>query len=182
MKNSPGGGRFDDDAVARAKAIEMVVLDVDGVLTDGGIILGNAGHEHKQFNVQDGMGITLARQAGLKTAVITGRTSEAVSRRVEELRFDAVYQGAADKLTAWSDLLASFALQPYQLCYMGDDLLDLAVMKKAGLAAAPANARQEVKDAAQIVTAASGGSGAVRELVEFILKKRDVWNDLLARY
>ncbi|MBN2415806.1 HAD hydrolase family protein [bacterium] len=160
----------------------MIAFDVDGVFTGGDIILGGDGNEYKRFNVQDGMGITLARQAGLKTAVITGRTSEAVTRRAGELRIDAVYQGAGDKLTAWNDLLDSFGLEPRQICYMGDDLLDLTVMRSAGLAAAPANARQEVKDAAQIVTAASGGEGAVRELVEFILKEQGLWTGLLTQY
>jgi len=166
----------------RILKITTLVLDVDGVFTDGSIIHGNSGNELKIFNVQDGMGITLAREGGLKTSIITGRTSEAVTKRAEELKIDTVFQGAADKMTAWEKLLAGQKITPEQICYMGDDLLDLCLLNRAGLAVCPANARPEIKNVVHVVTRATGGCGAVRELVEIILKTQNKWEDLIEKY
>lgn len=167
---------------AKIRKIRLLVFDVDGVLTDGGIILGSGGQEFKKFNVQDGMGLTLARKANLKTAIITGRRSEAVERRAGELHIDATYQGRENKVTAWTELLDSFGFDDEQACYMGDDLLDLSLIRRAGVACSPANATLDVRKAADLVTRSRGGNGAVRELIETVLHIQDKWQDLLKLY
>ena len=167
------------DLKNRIRKIRMLLFDVDGVLTEGGIILGTEGQELKIFNVQDGMGITLARMGGLKVGIITGRKSEAVATRAKELHFDVLYQGEEDKLTAYKRIMESYDLDDKEICYMGDDLLDLRILKKAGVAASPANARDEVQKVSEIVTMASGGRGAVRELVELVLRIQGKWDKLL---
>lgn len=172
----------DKELKEKIQNIKLIALDVDGVLTDGGILLGNAGAEMKIFNVQDGMGITLAREAGLITAIITGRESEAVERRAKELKIDAVHQGAFDKTAAYEAVLKEYDLHSGETCYMGDDLLDLCIMRRAAVSAAPADARKEVRDSADIITRASGGRGAVRELVELILQIQGRWDTLVQRY
>ena len=131
--------------------IRMCIMDIDGVLTNGGIILGSNAQEFKIFDVQDGMGITLARKGGLKVGIITGRKSEAVSLRASELHYDALYQGYPDKLEAYKDILGSYVLENDAICYIGDDLLDIPLMQRAGLAVAVANAREEVKKAADYI-------------------------------
>ncbi len=166
----------------RIKKISMLICDVDGVLTRGGIILGSNGQEFKIFDVQDGMGISLAKQAGLKTGVITGRKSEAVVRRAEELKFDVIYQGKKDKLQTLGAIIKDFNINYENICYIGDDLLDMAIMKKSGVSAAPSNARKEVKEISDIVTEKKGGGGAVRELVETILKAQNKWENIVDKY
>ena len=165
----------------RCKKIRMVVMDVDGVLTDGGIILGNNGQEFKVFNVQDGMGITLARYGGLKVGIITGRRSESVTRRAEELHFDALYDGVANKMDAYTEILKTYDMKDEHICYIGDDLLDICVLEEAGLSVAVADAREEVKEVADYVTKACGGKGAVREIVELILFTQKRWEIVLNR-
>ena len=173
---------MNDELTDRIKKISMLLCDVDGVLTRGGIILGSGGQEFKQFDVQDGMGITLARQGGLKTGVITGRESEAVIQRAKELQFDLISQGKNDKLQVLDEIISDFTITYENVCYIGDDLLDMAVMKKAGVSAAPANARREVKEISDIITENQGGGGAVRELVEIILKTQNKWQDIVNKY
>ena len=142
----------------RAKLLKMVLLDVDGVLTDGTIILTGSGDDIKHFNVQDGMGVTLARAAGLKVGILTGRTSQAVQRRAEELKMDEVIQGYFHKNQALDALLDKLGLSCEEIAYIGDDILDLPVMRRIGLPIAVANARPEVKAASAYVTAESGGA------------------------
>ena len=161
--------------------IRMILFDVDGVLTDGSIILGSGGHEQKQFHVQDGLGVTLARMGGLKTGLITGRNSDVVAQRAAELKVDLVYQGSFHKLADYEEALESFGFSDEQVCYMGDDVLDLVLLERAGLSVAPANARAEVRDTVDIVTTASGGHGAVRELVDLILKTQGKWDQVMAQ-
>ena len=163
----------------KLKKIRMLIMDIDGVLTDGGIVLGNGGQEFKIFNVQDGMGITLLRQAGLKVGIITGRRSEAVEVRAQELHVDVLFQDAFPKLVAYGEILDRYDFQDKEVSYMGDDLLDIPVMNRVGVAVAVANAREEVKKIADIVTLASGGKGAVREVVEIILKSQGKWKAVL---
>jgi len=158
--------------------IKVLAMDVDGVLTDGGIILGSGGTEYKVFNVQDGMGITLARMAGLKTAIITGRSSDSVAKRAKELEFDAVFQGARRKRDAFHKMEQQFGVSAEEVCYIGDDLLDLEVIRMVGVGAAVADARDEVKREADLVTRAFGGKGAVREVVEIILKAQKKWKHI----
>ncbi len=166
----------------RIKRVKMLILDVDGVLTNGQIFFGNEGELFKQFNVQDGMGISLFRQAGHKVAVITGRTSDIVRLRSAELKIDDVYQGSMSKKAALADLLAKHDLKAEEVCYIGDDLIDIPVMNRVGLPCAVANAVAEVKSAAVYVSEKEGGRGAVREIVEMILKAQDRFEMLVAKY
>jgi 3-deoxy-D-manno-octulosonate 8-phosphate phosphatase (KDO 8-P phosphatase) len=164
------------------QAIKLLVLDVDGVLTDGRIILDNNGKESKAFNVKDGLGIRMAQQFGLSVALLTGRTSRVVEYRATELGIDLVYQGVKQKRPVYEQILRRLDLTDRETAFGGDDLVDLAVMKRAGLALAPANASPEIQFIADVVTAAPGGQGAVREMVEFILKGQGKWDDVLCRY
>ena len=173
---------MNDELIHRIQKITMLLCDVDGVLTNGEIILGTHAQEFKQFNVQDGMGITLAREGGLKTGIITGRESEAVKRRAKELKFDIISQGAKDKLEVLNEIKNNFNITYENVCYIGDDLLDMNIMRKSGVAACPVNARKEVKELSDIITEHQGGKGAVRELVEIILKTQNKWQSLVNNY
>lgn len=149
------------------------MLDVDGVLTDGRIILGSGGMEFKFFDSQDGMGITLAQQAGLKIAIITGRESEAVSRRAVELKIDDIFQNCPDKLPPYLQLLNKYGLTDEEATCVADDLIDLPILRRAGFKVAVGNAVEEVKEMADYVTEAKGGRGAVREVVDLILEAQE---------
>ncbi|HHS13816.1 MAG TPA: HAD-IIIA family hydrolase [bacterium] len=162
---------------AKIKKIKLLIFDIDGVLADGSIILGSGGGEYKIFDVQDGLGITLARRAGLKVGIITGRKSEAVERRASELKIDAIYQSAFIKIRAFRRMLAELNVNEEAVCYVGDDLLDIPVMKRAGFAVAVPAAREEVINLADYVTLAPGGKGAVREVVELILKTQGRYSE-----
>ena len=157
----------------KALRIQLLILDVDGVLTGGEIILGSQGIELKAFNTRDGMAIAMARQAGLRVAIITGRVSEAVAVRASELGVKDLFQGRMDKMEAYESLLKRYQLTDQQVAFVGDDLLDLPIMKRAGLKVAVANASGELKAMADYVTLASGGQGAVREVVELLLGWKD---------
>jgi 3-deoxy-D-manno-octulosonate 8-phosphate phosphatase (KDO 8-P phosphatase) len=159
----------------RCTGIEMLVVDVDGVLTDGGIIHGSGGAELKQFHVRDGAGLKVWHQAGKRSALITGRTSPVVDVRAAELGIAFVVQGAADKLAAYRGLLERTGLPPAAVCYLGDDLPDLPPVYRCGLAAAVADACAEVRAVAHYVTRAAGGRGAVREVIELILRCQGAW-------
>lgn len=164
------------------KNIKLIVLDVDGVLTDGSLYIGSNQVEYKQFNTQDGMGITLAHYAGLKTAIITGRKSEAVAKRAKELKINYVYQGISNKLEVLSELLIELRLKADEICYMGDDINDLPILKTAGISFAPDNAVGLVKESVDIVTKQSGGNGAVREMVEAILQEQTNFEELVYEF
>jgi len=165
-----------------AGKIRLIALDVDGVLTDGRITYSSSGDEIKSFNVRDGHAVKLALRAGLVVAIITGRESPIVLRRAEELGIFRVYQGALDKMETLGELLADTGLDPVQTAYMGDDVVDLPVMKAVGLGCAPSDADPEVLARADLVTGASGGKGAVRELITFILSAQGLWEEVMARY
>lgn len=162
-----------------AQDVRFLLLDCDGVLTDGGVILGSDGQEFKRFDIQDGMGVSMARRVGLKVGVITGRASDAVRRRADELHLDALIEGAKDKVAALDDVLASHGLARSQAAYMGDDIQDLAVLAACGLSLAPANARPEVRARVHHVTQARGGQGAVREAIEALLAAQGHWDRLV---
>jgi 3-deoxy-D-manno-octulosonate 8-phosphate phosphatase (KDO 8-P phosphatase) len=162
-------------AAPRAARIRLLVLDVDGVLTDGGLLFGAAGEETKRFHVHDGLALVAARRAGLEIAVLSSRASPAVTRRMAELGVREVHQGIADKAAALDTLRERLGLAVGQVAMMGDDLPDLPAMARAGLALAPANAAAEVKRAAHWVARRGGGHGAVREAVEMLLKARRAW-------
>ncbi len=167
--------------LARLAQVRLLFLDVDGTLTDGGIFLGEK-DEYKRFDVQDGAGIVLLQQAGIKTVVCSGRKSACVDRRCRELHIDEVYQGADNKMAIFEEVLKRHSLEPQEVAVMGDDLADLALMMRAGVSAAPSNASREVRIRAGVVTHARGGEGAVREFAELLLKAQDKWPDILERY
>ncbi len=167
---------------ARCGRIEMLLLDVDGVLTDGGIIYGDNGLELKKFHVRDGSGLKIWQYVGKRTGIITGRTSQVVAVRAAELGIDPVYQGAAEKLPAFRRLLAETGLCPEQVCFIGDDVPDLSVLVNCGLAVAVADACPEVRVAAHHVTRRAGGRGAVRETIELILRCQGHWQRIVERF
>lgn len=163
----------------QAKRIRLLAMDVDGVLTDGRIILGGDGQELKCFDVRDGMGIALARRAGLKTALITGRSSDAVWRRSDELHCDHCLQGVTDKKAALEIIIRDERISWDETAYIGDDLNDLAPMSMAGLAVAVGDAAPEVVHTAAYHCQAHGGRGAVRETVELILRTQGKWETMV---
>ncbi len=165
-----------------AEAVRAVICDVDGVLTDGGIVLCDDGTEAKRFHVWDGTGIKYLLRSGIEVAFLTGRESAVVVRRARELGVRHIRQGAKDKLPAYEELLAAMGVGDAEVCYVGDDLPDIPVMRRAGFAVAVGSAREEVRAVADHVTSAPGGQGAVRELAELILKAQDKWAALVARY
>jgi 3-deoxy-D-manno-octulosonate 8-phosphate phosphatase (KDO 8-P phosphatase) len=166
----------------RCERIELLALDVDGVLTDGRIVYSDNGVEVKAFHVRDGSGLKLWQLEGKRAAVITGRTSSVVNVRAAELGIAPVIQGAADKLAGFRRLLAEVPVAPEQVCYVGDDLPDLPVLRRCGLAVAVADACAEVRARAHYVTRARGGCGAVREVVELILRCQGRWRQVVERY
>ena len=162
--------------------IEMLAMDVDGVLTDGTIVVNADGSESKFFNVLDGHGIRMWMRAGLKAALVSGRASEPTRRRAEQFGIEYVLQDCHHKLPALQKLLEQLELSPEQVAYIGDDLPDLPVIRCVGFGVAVANAVDEVKQHADYVTSRPGGDGAVREVVEYILKKTGKWEELMERY
>ena len=164
----------------RAARIELLLLDVDGVLTDGGIYYTDSGIELKRFHVRDGSGLKYWRLAGKRAAIVSGRKSAAVDVRAAELGITPVLQGYAEKLPAFETVLAQTGLKAEQVCGVGDDLPDLPVLRRCGLAVAVADAAAEVRAAADHVTAVPGGHGAVREAIEWLLKLQGKWSSLVA--
>jgi 3-deoxy-D-manno-octulosonate 8-phosphate phosphatase (KDO 8-P phosphatase) len=160
------------DITTIAADLKMLLLDVDGVLTDGGIILIGKDLEAKQFNVQDGMGIGLARAVGLKVGIVTSRSSDVVQRRATELNIDEVFQGVRHKTEVLDQLVDSYSIQASQTAFIGDDIQDIPIMKKVGMPIAVQNAVDAVKECSCYVTRASGGHGAVREAIEWLLDLR----------
>jgi len=166
----------------RCRAIKLILSDVDGVLTDGGIVLNNQGIEIKRFHVRDGMGIRLWQKAGYRFGLITHRSSHIVKTRVAELGIEILRQGIDDKLATMRGIADQLRLEPAQVCYLGDDLPDLAAVRAAGLGVAVADACEELRGEAHYVTTLGGGAGAVRETVELILKAQARWEDLIQTY
>ena len=170
------------DAKARAARIKLIAFDIDGVMTDGGLHYSDDGHEFKTFNVQDCLGIVLLKRVGIEVAIITGRNSGVVSHRAADLGVAHVYQGVGNKREVAGKLLAKLGLDWSELAFMGDDLIDLPAMALCGLAIAPANARPIVKERVHAITEASGGHGAVREAIEFILNAQGKLEAAFAPY
>jgi len=164
----------------KLKKVRILLLDVDGVLTDGGIYLGSDAQEFKRFDVQDGLGIRMVRLGEIKVGLITGRQSESVSIRAQELGIDAYRQGVTDKLAAYRQIRDASNCADEAVCYVGDDLSDLAVMGKAGVSIAVKNARWDVKQRADYITDSTGGYGAVREVTDLILKVQGRWETVMA--
>jgi len=159
-----------DAVAARARAVRLAVFDVDGVMTDGTLYIGSEGEAFKAFNILDGHGVKMLQSAGVATAILSGRSSEAVSRRAAELGIRHVVQGAEDKVAAFEEMRARLGIEAAACAFVGDDLPDLPVMRLCGLAVAVANAAEPVKSAAHYVTRAHGGRGAVREFCELVLR------------
>ena len=159
--------------------IKMVLFDVDGVLCNGDITYTDAGSEIKTFDVQDGLGVTLARMAGLKTGIITGRKSSIIERRAKELKIDYLSQGSFNKLPAYEKILKESGIDESEICYIGDDILDLPILDRVGFSVAVANGREEVKADCDYITVARGGRGAVREVIDIILKRQGKFGVLL---
>lgn len=170
------------DALDRARRVQLIIFDVDGVLTDGGIYHKADGELFKPFHCRDGFGITLAHSCGIKTAIITGRTSTITAYRAEELKISAVMQGQMNKRDAYKKLKAQFGLTDEEICYVADDVIDLPVFVQVGFRAAVGDAVAEVIERAHFVSNNSGGRGAVREIIEFILKAKGFWQAIIERY
>ena len=166
----------------KLQKVRLLLLDVDGVLTDGSIVLGSVNLELKVFNIQDGLGIRLAKAGGIEIGIITGRTSDAVALRARELGINILCQGRKNKLQSYQEILTDLRLSDEAVCYMGDDLPDLLLIQKAGVGVAVANGCDEVKHYADYITSRSGGQGAVREVIEMLLKSQGHWNDLVQNY
>jgi 3-deoxy-D-manno-octulosonate 8-phosphate phosphatase (KDO 8-P phosphatase) len=166
----------------RCRNVELILSDVDGVLTDGAVIFDNQGIELKQFHIRDGLGIRLWQKAGFKFGLLTARSSHIVKMRAAELNIEILRQGFEDKLPAAKEVTASLRLKPEQVCYIGDDLTDLPVLRYVGLGVAVADAAKEVRAAADYVTRSAGGRGAVRELIELVLQAKNRWEDLIRNY
>lgn len=172
----------DQALLDRAKDVRMLILDVDGVLTDGSIILDNNGNELKAFHVRDGHGIKMLQKAGIEIAIITGRRSGVVDRRATELGIRHVYQGALNKAVAYEDLRVTTGIPAGSIACIGDDIVDIPLLRRVALPVAVADATDEAKEAAVFVTKACGGRGAVREVCELILKATGKWDEQLDAY
>jgi len=167
----------------KAKKVKAIAMDVDGVLTDGSIIILDSGEEVKVWNAKDRLGIFIARDVlKLKFAWISGRKSRQVSERAKELGIDALYMGSMDKLGAYGNMLQKLKLKDSEVAYIGDDLVDIPVFEKAGFSACPLDAAPDVKKKADYVTAACGGKGVLREVIEVVLKSKGVWEKAYKEY
>lgn len=166
----------------RCKAIKLIAMDVDGVLTQGGIIHDGTGKEWKVFHVRDGSVLKTLNKSGITTAIITGRSSVVVEHRAKELDINLVFQGVSNKTIALEEIISATGIMAFEIAYIGDDLADISVMKSCGLAAAPNDACFEVRKCAQFVSSYPGGKSALRDLVEVILKVQGKWDHLCSSH
>jgi 3-deoxy-D-manno-octulosonate 8-phosphate phosphatase (KDO 8-P phosphatase) len=178
----PSAPGFAPDLAARARRLRLLLFDVDGVLTDGTILLDAEGRESKRFSIRDGTALVWARQAGLLTGVLSARTAAATTARARQLGMTIVRQQATDKAAAFAEILAEQGLSAEDVAYMGDDLMDLPVLRLAGVSAAPSDAAELVRARVHFVSRQPGGGGAVREFVEGVLHAQDRWPAIEARY
>ncbi len=166
----------------KAEKIKLILLDVDGVLTDGGIYYGNKDVEYKKFNIMDGSGIKMALHVGIQIAIITGRKSEIMQRRAKELGIKKVYQGVLKKHKILNRLLRDFHINKDEIAFVSDDVIDYGLLKQVGVKVAVKNACSDIKKEADIITTHKGGEGAVREFIEYLLKKKKLWKKAKERY
>jgi 3-deoxy-D-manno-octulosonate 8-phosphate phosphatase (KDO 8-P phosphatase) len=166
----------------KAKNIKLLILDVDGVLTDGRIVIDDRGVETKCFDVRDGHGIKLLKRANIEVVIITGRNSEVVTHRARELGIDSVYQNIHDKLEVYQSILGQKGLKDGEVGFVGDDLVDLPLLRRVGFSAVVADSIEELKSYADYISRNRGGRGAVREISELILKAQGKWSELMERY
>lgn len=168
------------DLINKAKKIKLLILDVDGVLTDGKIYMGEDKELFKAFNVKDGLAITLLKHLGIKVAIITGRQSKIIEKRASELQIDDLFQNKKNKIPSYEELLLKYNLTDDEVAYMGDDILDLPILKRVGLSATVSDSAEDLEDICHFRSKYAGGSGAVREFIEFILKSQEKWDKVLA--
>ncbi len=171
-----------DDIYAKAALVKLVIFDVDGVLTDGGLYFGPDAREYKVFHVRDGLGMKMLRQGGVEVGVITARRSQAVAQRMDNLGIEHVYQGKQEKLPAYEELRSKLGLSADEVAYVGDDMIDLPIMTRVGFAVAVADAHEEVIRRSHWQTSVPGGRGAARQVCELILKAKGRYDTLLAAY
>ena len=169
-----------EDLASRCEGITLLVMDVDGVLTDGVIAVDDRGVETKHFYVRDGSALALWRKAGHRAAILSGRSAQVVAIRAAELKISPVVQGRPEKLEPFREMVGDLGLRPDQVCYVGDDTLDLPVLRAAGLSACPADAVPEVRASVDFVAPSAGGRGAIRDVVEMLLKGQGLWEGLVA--
>jgi len=165
-----------EDILARVRKIRALIVDIDGVMTDGRIVYSIYGDELKFFDVQDGLGLALLNRAGIKTFIITAKKSRIVKLRAKDMNVTRAYHGYHDKLIPFNDILGRFRLAAEEMCFIGDDIIDIPVLKRVGFSVAVPNAVDEVKQTTHYMTQKSGGRGAVREICDLILKSQDKWD------
>jgi 3-deoxy-D-manno-octulosonate 8-phosphate phosphatase (KDO 8-P phosphatase) len=170
------------EIIEKAKKIKLVILDVDGVLTDGRLFFDDQGKEYKCFHARDGLGIKLLRQTGVEVAIISGRKSNSVRLRMKNLEIEHVYQGHENKIEAFDEILQTLSIEPEQAAHVGDDLLDLPIMKRVGLSIAVNDANDVVKQYADWHTKTPGGLGAVREVCDFVMQAQGTFQNVLKSY
>jgi 3-deoxy-D-manno-octulosonate 8-phosphate phosphatase (KDO 8-P phosphatase) len=173
---------MDDSLVNKIKKVKVLLLDVDGVLTDGRIVYDSRGRDSKFFDVHDGMGVYLLKISGIPSVLITAKGSRAIKPRARDMRVDVVYEDVSPKTSVLDKILDKYKVKTDELCFVGDDLVDLCLMKRVGFPVAVANGCPEVKKVALYVTSREGGRGAVRELAELILKTQGKWTEALGAY
>lgn len=173
---------LNEELLEKLKRVRLLILDVDGVMTDGGIVYSDKGVESKVFNVKDGHGIKLLKRGGVDCALVTARSSKMLELRAADLGIELLYQDARDKLAAYEDILRRTGLTHNETAYVGDDLIDLPVLSRVGFSAAVSDAVEEVKERVDYVTECLGGRGAVREVSRMILRAKGLWDELMTSY
>ncbi len=173
---------FDEELVKKIKPVIFLILDVEGVLTDGKIIMDDLGNETKHFNVRDGHGLKMLMKTGIEVVLITGRTSKVVEHRARELGIKEIYQGSKNKVENLEEILRTKKISGEQVAYVGDDIVDIPVFRRVGFSVAVEDASEYAKESADYITEGKGGQGAVRELCEIILKIQGKWDDIVSRY
>ena len=166
----------------KAKKVKLLLLDVDGVLTDGRIIYDSRGHDMKFFDVHDGLVVSLLKKAGISTILITAKGSRAIRPRARDMRVEEVFENISPKTQVLEKILKKYKVEASEICFVGDDLVDLCLMKKVGFPVAVSNAAPEIKQVASYITLREGGRGAVREVTELILKSQDKWQEAIGQY
>jgi len=176
MNDVPHQETVDSEIIDRARKVRVLILDIDGVLTDGRIVYSPYGEELKFFDVQDGLGIVLLRRAGIESVIVTARRSRIVKSRCKDLAIRYLYYGYPNKLIPFKKIVKRFRVMPEEVCFVGDDLIDLPILNRVGLAVTVPNAAEDVRAHAHYVTARPGGRGAVREICDIIMKSQNKWN------
>ena len=171
-----------EEVLEKAKNIKLVIFDVDGVLTDGSLFYGDGGQEYKAFNSRDGHGMKMLQQSGVQVGIITGRTSDVVLHRMKNLNVQHIYQGRLEKLPAFEELVGKLELQPEQVAYVGDDVVDLPIMIRVGLAITVPGAHDLANQHAHWITSRPAGAGAAREVCEMIMKAQGTYDAAIAKY